>query len=227
MINAGYDTVSLIADTQVVGHSPEWSADSNTIAFYSADATQPGILIYQFAPRGDDDVQLRFIPSSHGTMGTVSPSGRQLIFPDLVRRGEQFFSHLRLADLAAKAFSNFTDPNGAGDDVVARWSPDGETVALARRYTDGRWTPGHQLYLRRLSAAEDDLMPIAYDARYNTSYFRWNAAGDALVMQRFPLRNADGSAAAFARPEVWVHSLEQDTSTKIIEDAYLPRWVAG
>ena len=38
-------------DKQVVGHSPIWSADSNTVAFYSADVTQPGILIYDFIPR--------------------------------------------------------------------------------------------------------------------------------------------------------------------------------
>ena len=225
MLSANYDTAPLIADTQVVGHSAVWSADSNTIAFYSADTTQPGLLIYEFVSRDGSDVQLRFIPSSHGTMGVLSPNGQQVIFPDLVRRNEQFFSHLQIADLANKEFAAFTDPQGPWDDVAAQWNPDGLTVAFARRYTDGRWTPGHQLYLRRLTADEMDLTAIVYDERYNTSYFRWNAAGDALVMQRFALRNEDGTGG-LAQPEVWVHNLETGTSHKIIEDAYLPQWVA-
>ena len=226
MLSADYDTAPLIADTQVVGHSAVWSADSNTIAFYSADRTQPGILIYEFVPRDGSDVQLRFIPSSHGTMGTVSPNGQQVIFPDLVRRNEQFFSHLQIADLANKEFAAFTDPQGPWDDVAAQWSPDGRTVAFARRYTDERWTPGHQLYLRRIAAPAAALTPIVYDEVYNTSYFRWNAAGDALVMQRFPLRDEDG-AGRLAQPEIWVHDLEAGTSSKIIQDAYLPQWVAA
>ena len=227
MLSAAYDTVALIADKQVVGHSPIWSADSNTVAFYSADVTQPGILIYDFIPRGDDDVQLRFIPSSHGTMGTLAPNGKELIFPELSRRGEQFFTHLRIADLAVKTFAAFTDPQGPSDDVAAQWSPDGETIAFARRYTDERWTPGHQLYLKLVSAAADDLTPIAYEPRYTTSYFRWNGTGDKLVMQRFPLVRDEASGAGPALPEIWVHDRASGISRKIAEDAFVPQWAGA
>lgn len=227
MLSTSYDTVSLIADKQVVGHSPLWSADSNTVAFYSADVTQPGILIYDFIPRGADDIQLRFIPSSHGTMGTLAPNGQQLIFPELARRGEQFFSHLRIADLAAKTFAAFTDAQGPVDDVAAQWSPNGETVAFARRYTDDRWTPGHQLYLANASATEDELKPIAYEPRYTTSYFRWNLAGDALAMQRFPVMRENAGAEGPALPEIWVHDLKNGASRKITADAFLPQWVGA
>lgn len=227
MRSAQYDTIALIADKQVVGHSPVWSADSNTVAFYSADVTQPGILIYDFIPRGEDDIQLRFIPSSHGTMGTLAPNGTQLIFPELSRRGEQFFTHLRIADLRAKTFASFTDPQGPSDDVAAQWSPDGETVAFARRYTDERWTPGHQLYLKQLSAADDDLTAIAYEPSLTTSYFRWNGEGDQLVMQRFPLARDASNGDGPALPEIWVHDLAGGTSRKIAEDAFVPQWVGG
>ena len=227
MRSAEYDTVALIADKQVVGHSPVWSADSNTVAFYSADVTQPGILIYDFIPRGEDDIQLRFIPSSHGTMGTLAPNGMQLIFPELSRRGEQFFTHLRIADLRAKTFASFTDPQGPSDDVAAQWSLDGETVAFARRYTDERWTPGHQLYLKQLSAADDELTPIAYEPSLTTSYFRWNGDGDQLVLQRFPLARGASSGDGPALPEIWVHDLASGTSRKIAEDAFVPQWVGA
>ncbi len=227
MNSASYDSAPLIADKQVLGHSPIWSADSNTVAFYSADVTQPGILIYDFIPRGNDDVQLRFIPSSHGTMGTLAPNGAQLIFPELIRRGEQFFTHLRIADLGAKTFAAFTDPQGPTDDATAQWSPDGETVALARRYTDERWTPGHQLYLKQVSAPEAALKPIAYEPRYTTSYFRWNLKGDQLVTQRFPLVRDESSGAGPALPEIWLHNLDTGLNLKVAEDAFLPQWVGA
>lgn len=227
LLSVEHDTLAMIADSQVVGHSPVWSADSNTVAFYSADVTQPGILIYDFIPRGADDVQLRFIPSSHGTMGTLAPNGRQLIFPELSRRGDQFFTHLRIADLAEKTFAAFTDPQGPTDDVAAQWSPDGETIAFARRYTDERWTPGHQLYLKQVSATAEELTSIAYTPRITTSYFRWNGAGDRLVMQRFPLARDPSSGDGPALPEIWVHDLKSGSSRKIAEDAFVPQWAGG
>ena len=219
-----YATAPLIADTQVVGHTALWSADSNTVAFYNADSTQPGILIFDFAPRADDDVQLRFIPTSHGTMGALAPDGQRIIYPELARRGNQFFTHLRLADLRAKQFVDFTDAQGAGDDAAAQWHPDGQQVALARRYTDGRWTPGHQIYLRDVDGSGDSATPLVFDERYNSSYMRWNKAGDALVLQRFPMLDDANERASGAMPEVWTHDLASGQSKLIMADAYLPVW---
>ena len=226
MRSQDYDTAPLIADTQVVGHSAVWSADSRVIAFYSADSTQPGILIYDFAPPRNEP-QLRFIAAMQGSMGALSPDGSRLIFPDIIRRGNQFFSYLRLADLRDKTFVNFTDPQGAGDDATAQWHPDGRQVALARRYTDSRWTPGHQIYLRSLDDPSDALSPLVFDERYNSAYFRWNAAGDALVMQRFPLLDDAGESVRGALPEVWAHDVESAQSRKLMADAYLPVWAGA
>lgn len=226
LTSPGYETIPLIKDTQVVGHTPVWSQDNNTLAFYSADTTQPGILIYDFVPRGDDDVQLRFIPSSYGAMGSISPNGQEIIFPEIVRRNDQIFTHLRMADLLDKEFEAFTDPQGPTDDVAVQWSPDGQTVAFARKYTDDRWTVGHQLYLQNASAEAGDLTPVAYDENYNTSYFRWNSMGSRLVMQRFPLQNADGTPNRNAAPEVWVYDLETDNLLMVIENAFLPQWAS-
>lgn len=225
MASASYDTAPLIGDTQIVGHSAVWSGDSNTVGFYSADSTQPGILLYNLAPPGADDAQLRFIPSSYGVMGTLSPNGQQIIYPDLVFRNGQFYGHLQIADLADKEFAAFTDSNGPIDDVAAQFSPDGRTVAIARRYTDSRWTQGHQLHVRELADESAEWQALAYDPEYNTSYFRWDEGGERLVMQRFPFF-ADKETGVPARPEVWIHDLATGDSRKIAEDAYLPKWVS-
>ncbi|MYD11581.1 MAG: hypothetical protein F4X02_16250 [Chloroflexi bacterium] len=225
MLSADYDTAPLIGDTQIVGHSAVWSADSNMVGFYSAETAQPGILLYSLSPPAEDEVQLRFIPTSYGVMGTLSPNGQQIIFPDLVFRDGQFYGHLQIADLAAKEFAAFTDSNGPFDDVAAQFSPDGRTVAIARRYTDTRWTQGHQLYIRALVGYGADWQALAYDPDYNTSYFRWDADGERLVTQRFPFV-VDQESGVPARPEVWVHDLTSGESRKIIDDAYLPKWVA-
>ena len=159
-------------------------------------------------------------------MGTLAPNGQQVIFPDLAFRDNQYFSHLQIADLAKREFAAFTDANGPNDDVAAQISPDGRTVAIARRYTDSRWTQGHQVYVRDLSAPAEDWRAVAYDPAYNTSYFRWDAAGERLVMQRFPLYG-DAASGEPAKPEVWIHDLASGESRKIIADAYLPQWAAS
>ncbi len=225
MNSASYETIPMIGDTQIVGHSAVWSADSDTVAFYSADSTQPGLLLYELIPRGDDEARLRFIPSAYGAMGTLSPDGQQVIFPDLVFRDSQFYGHLQIADLANREFAAFTDAQGPIDDVAAQFSPDGLTVAIARRYTDSRWTRGHQLYVRALNAETEEWRAVAYDPDYNTSYFRWDDSGERLVTQRFPLY-ADTDSGEPARPQVWAHDLTSGESRLIVDDAYLPQWVA-
>lgn len=227
MTSGNYETDRLIDDGQVVGHSPVWAASGNTIAFYSSDSREPGILIFDFVPREGSDAQLRFIPSSYGAMGTISPNGQRIIFPEIARRGEQFVAQLRVADLWNKTFAAFTDPDSPADDANARWSPDGQTVALARRYTDNRWTAGHQLYLWTASDADQALTPILYDERYNTSYFRWNQTGDRLVLQRFPLARGNGGDNRQRVPEVWIYDLENGESSKIVENAFVPRWLGS
>jgi len=225
LTSTNYETTPLIADTQVVGHSPIWSQDNNTIAFYSADTTQQGILIYDFVPRGDDDIQLRFIPTSHGTMGTISPNGQQIIFPEIAQRQSIFYSHLRIADLHNKEFSAFTNPEEPIDDAVAGWSPNGKTVAFARRYSDDRWTQGYQLYFMD-TTPDAEAIPIIFDPRYSTSYFRWNTTGERLVLQRFPLLNEDGTPNSKGMPEIWIYDVETDTLTFITDNAFIPQWAS-
>ena len=212
-------TAPLIADEHVKGHSPTWAADGRVVGFSAIDHEEYGIMLYDFT---DEDRPLRFIHSAHGTMGALSADARLLLFAEVAQRGEQVYSRLRLADMAQKHIRDFSDPDAPVHDVSARFSPDSQTVAIARQYTDSRWTPGAQLYLVSLGD-EEDWRAVAHDPRYTTAYARWDGAGERLLLQRLPLDAETG----IAKPEVWLYDIEADRAAMLVQDAFLPQWVGS
>ena len=225
-----YTTRPLADDSQFIGHSPQWSESGTTIAFYSSDITNPGVMVYNFMP-GDEDKSLKFVPSNHGTVGTLSPNGRQLIFPELTQRVEVYndapvqrlYTYLKIADLAELEFRDLTNPEDPIDDTAAVWHPDGQRVAIERRYTDERYTRGYQIFM--LDVASGEVEPLIFDERYSHGFFEWNDSGAAMVVQRFTLTNPDGSSAVDARPEIWVKDLETGSLVLVASNAFHPRWV--
>ncbi len=215
----------LSGDEQLIGHSPQWADDGNTIAFYSADLMNPGILVYNFNPQTSDHATVNFIPSVHGSVGALSPNGRQLVFPDIVDRSGQYYTHLKIADLDADPpeFTDFTDAQGDTDDIGVDWHPAGDEVTIVRRFTDDRYTRGYQLY--QVDVETGDTVPLLYDERYSHHYFTWNRPGTMLVIQRLQLLDDDGEVNRGARPEIWVLDAETGALTRIAEQAYYPRWV--
>lgn len=216
-----YQTRPLADNSQFIGHSPLWSLDGNSIAFYSSDIANPGIMIYNFA--GQDEKSLKFVPSQYGTVGTLSPDGTRLVFPDLTRRGESIYSYLRIADLGALEFLNLTDPTAPIDDTDAKWSPDGQSVVIARRYTDERYTRGYQLY--QLDLGTQSEQGLVVDERYSHGFFEFNQAGDQLTLQRFPLVSDSGDMLADSRPQIWLKSLSTGELSLLADNAFHPRWV--
>lgn len=225
-----YITRALADDSQIIGHSPQWSLDGRSIAFYSAELSNPGILVYNFAPEAGDKA-LKFVPSGQGTLGSLAPNGQTLVYPDIVSRPiqsgelsfEQIFTYLKIADLQALEFRNLTDPNGPTDDPSAAWNPDGKRLAIARRYTDERYTRGYQIYLYDVTA--DTWEPLVVDPRYSHGFFEWDRAGEEILFQRFELITETGESAPDARPEVWMKDLTTGELRRIAGDAFHPRWV--
>lgn len=219
-------TQSLSVDSQTSGYAPQWADDGNTIAFFSGEAHKPGILVFNFTPQNSDDQRsLNFVPSSHGGVGTLSPNGGQLIFPDMVARQGGYFAHMKLVDFTQDPplFTNFTDPQDAIDDAAVDWHPSGQFVTIERRYMDERYTRGFQLYNVDISTQE--VTPLLVDEDYSHHYFEWNRSGDSLVVQRIPLLNDDGTASNQASPQIWVLNSETGNLTLISEQAFHPRWI--
>ncbi len=211
-----YTTRPLTNDSQFVGHSPQWAQSGDTLVFYSADVTNPGIMVYNFIPRTGEK-SLKFIPASNGVVGTISPNGRKLAFPDIVQGPNGYGTVLKLADLDDLKFNDLTPQDAPVEDTAAAWHPDGQRIAIERRYSDNRHTSGFQIYL--YDPRNADIQPLAYDAHYSHGFLEWNKAGDKLLYQRFALNEPD------AKPQVGVSDVTTGQNTVIVLNAFHPRWV--
>lgn len=220
-----YETRRLMEDTSYIGYAPTWSRDGNTIAFYSANIHNPGMLVYNFAPADGSRSVLNFIPSGHGTMGALSPDGSILLYPDIAPSQNGYFGHIKMADLAAgeATLTDVTDADGEADDSSVVWHPSGTYATVVRRLTTDAATRGHQLY--NVDVATGAVTELLVDGAYYHGFAVWNAAGDQLAMVRLRLLNEDGTSAGAARQQVWVLDDRTGALTSIANDAFHPRWL--
>jgi Tol biopolymer transport system component len=211
-----FTTRPLTDDAQFVGHSPQWAQSGDTLAFYSADIANPGIMVYNFIPR-EGEKSLKFIPASNGIVGSISPNGRKLVFPDVITTASGYGTMLKSADLDELKFDFLTSQNEPAEDNAAAWHPDGQRLAIARKYSDNRYTPGFQIYL--FDPQTQDVQPLAYDQRYSHGYFQWNVTGDKLLYQRIALGEPE------AKPEVGIRDMKTGENSVVVLNAFHPRWV--
>lgn len=213
-------TYPLFEESQIIGYEPKWSADGQSLAFY--DTANAGILVYDFAA---PDAPLSFVPTNLGVVGSLSPDGNEMIFPEMLMAGGQARSYLQLADLARGTFETIADPNAPIDDQQTAWSPDGRFVAIGRRYWDERYTLGAQIYL--LDTRDGTISPLVVDENFANALFDWNADGTRLTMQRFEQLQPGDPNYGQNTTEVWTYDLETRELTRIDTNSRNPKWVAG
>jgi hypothetical protein len=210
-------TRPLFSDSQILGYSPQWSANGDRIAVF--DNTNQGILVYDFT-----NENILVIPSRYGSAGVFSPDGNRVVFPELLLiEGQEARSYLKMADLETGETTNLSNPDEPVDDSQAAWSPDGQHVAISRRYVDDRYTRTRQIYL--LNVDDLSVETLIFEERYANGVFVWDPNGEALVLQRFPELDENGQPNPSARPEIWTYDLASETLTQVATNAYLPRWV--
>ena len=208
-------TRPLMSDLQMVGHSPQWSDDGSTIAFYSTNLN--GIVVYNV-----ETGAILTVPTGGGNSGALSPDGQRLAYPDiLVNEGGGVNTILRLAGLTDQSDTLLTTPDAGLDDSRALWRPDGEMLAVARR--DASVARGYQVYEVDPDTGEARL--LTNDRRYSNMFFWWDATGDQLVLQRFPELDENLQPNLDGRPEIWTLDTATDEMTLVVEDGMLPRWV--
>lgn len=208
-------TRPLFSDLQILGYGQQWSADGQRIALYNRDE---GILIYDF-----ETGTTTAVPSRSGSAGALSPNGAQIVFPELTfAEGQGTRSYLQLADLETQELRRLSAPDDPAQDERADWRPDGEALAIARRYEDQRYTRGYQVFL--MNPDDGSVEQLTDDPRYANAFFSWGPAGDQLVIQRFPELTEDGQPNPAGRPEIWVMDVATRALTKIADNAFHPRW---
>jgi len=225
VVERPFDAHPLYIDPDFQGYSPQWGADGQSLIFYNPDPTTPGIMIYNF-DLATEDRTVRQIPSFYGVTGALAPDGQRVVYPQARQYGNLSVSYLNLIDLSAGQAAEtrpLIDTEAPIDDSVVIWHPAGESITIGRRYMDERFTRGYQIYQMDINSFEAE--PLLVDERYHHGVFAWNATGDKLVLQRTPLLTQTGGAEINPRSEIWVYDHNTGDTTRIAEDAMMPRWV--
>jgi Tol biopolymer transport system component len=211
-----YTSRPLFSDSQVLSYSPQWSGDGSRIAVF--DSNNRGIAIFDFNTN-----TTTLISSQYGSVGSLSPDGQRLVFPEMLIEADFARSYLKIADMSTNEFHALTQPEEPIEDRYAVWHPDGRRLAIGRRYLDDRFTRGSQVYL--LDTADGSVTPLVVDARYANGFFSWDPTGEQLVIQRFPELDENGDQNLSGRPEVWIYNLTTGALTMIAQNANRPQWV--
>jgi len=203
------ETAPVYEDTQVLGYSPIWSRDGARLAFY--DATVGAIRVV-----GVLDGSEYQVPNQMGEVGSFSPDGMQLVYPEIRSLDQQFFPELWLADLSVSGGLKplLQEPQ---EDIAPVWSPDGEWIAFGRKRIDRQGGFTSQVWLYEV--ATGSLRQITDDPEYNSARFRWSPDGNRLLMQRYDVTES------FTQPEVWVYDLAVDTFTRLVINGDSATWI--
>lgn len=211
-------TRPLFQDTQTLGYSAQWSADGQKIAL--VDSASASILVYSF-----NDDRVVAIPSRAGTSGALSPDGERLAYPEISspQEGQAFRSFLRVVGLSTGSQTDLSTPDDPFEESRSLWHPDGQRLAVARRYTDERFTRGYQIFLVDPENGESE--PLTEDPRYANQFFWFDPTGDQLVIQRFPELDENNQPNNLGRPEIWTLDVATGEMIRVATNGYLPRWV--
>jgi Tol biopolymer transport system component len=204
-------TAPLLINSQLLGKQPRWSPDGKQIAVYDLNAH--GTIIYSLV-----DGTSFIIPSQEDETGLFDPTGKRMVYPDLLQTQLGFSNTLSIADLTAQNVRSLAGKDQAPvDDRQAAWTPDGKHLAITRQYLDQRQTPGAQVYLIDPDTAE--VQPLVEDPQYNHGAIAWDPAGQQLVMQRFPALSQSG------QPSIWIFNVQTKALQQIATNGYLPQWL--
>jgi Tol biopolymer transport system component len=214
-----YTNRPLFTDNQILGFSPQWSADGRRIAIY--DSNSHSVYIRDFT---DDSTKV--VPLGNtGSDAALSPDGNQISFARLMidDQTNEFQFDLHLADVETDEVRDVFGPEEPVDDRESAWNPDGRHLVIARRYTDDRTTRARQVFL--LDTDTGTTEELVFDERYFNGFFSWDPQGNQLAIYRFPELTATGESNSMGRPEVWTYALSAGELTQIAENAYMPQWV--
>ncbi|MBI3176861.1 MAG: PD40 domain-containing protein, partial [Chloroflexi bacterium] len=212
--------------------SPRFAADGR-LAYL--DSTLQAIAVFDFASR-----TATYIPNTSGEMGTWSPDGNFIVYPEIVfppeptpaptatgaipqtptaepENSDRFYSNLLRVTVSTNKADDLSGSNLV-EDASPVYSPDGQWLAFARKQlVQNQWTPGRQLWLMR--ADGQDARALTSDPFDNHSAFVWSPDSARLVYMRFNV------AALSELPTVWIIDISGAGETELAPGGYLPEWI--
>lgn len=215
-IGSGEQPTRVQPEDQIT-NSPDWSANG-ILAFYNESTRAVAFL------KPADPQALNAVSNGLGLLGSWSPDGRYLILPEIVFPDEteqegggaaNFFSHLYRIEASTLIIRDLS--LGTVEDASPVYSPDGEWIAFGRKFLDGRWTPGRQVWIMR----DDGSQPRAITAapEFSHASLAWNPDSTRVAYMRLSLSNPN------EMPEIWMTDRITKEREFLVEGGYLPQWI--
>lgn len=213
-------TPTLAGDPEHQTYQPVWS-QAGLLSFY--DSSLAAFILLD--PRTGQRVQF---PNETGQPGAWEPTGRWFIAPELVAADTADPNLLpELAATSSSRLIEFDRQDGTTKDLTRAedledaspaFSPDGSTLAFARKYLDvSRWTPGRQLWLMRADGS--GARALTQEPFYNHYQFAWSPTGDRLAFVRF------NQTELTEPPEIWMVDPVTASSNRLVVGGYAPQWI--
>lgn len=208
--------------------SPEWSP-TGWLIYYDDHLKALALLDIG---EGRDPVPFNYIPTGLGLLGSWSPDGTRLVYPDIVFPDEGrpgltgseeaeplYYSHIYLVDVTSGRTADISPGSDwMVEDASPSFSPDGRWLAFTRKFLDPeRWTPGRQIWL--MNNDRTDPHPLTDVPGVTFSSLTWSPGSERLAFMRKPL-------ADFAQPaEIWWIDVSSGETSLVVEDGFLPGWL--
>ncbi|MCE9645376.1 MAG: hypothetical protein K8S20_05195 [Chloroflexi bacterium] len=167
-------------EARLPGTNPRWSPDGKWLSY----ATPDGIRLNQL-----ESGESRIIPNVLGAAVQWSPDSRSILLRDVIIRNDQFVTQLFLYDVASQTLANVNADENM-ENVIAAWSPDGESIAVVRR--DLSIPRGDQIWLMRADGG--DAHAITHEPAVLHGSLNWSRDGktilyDLYLLDSFPLQS--------------------------------------
>lgn len=159
-------------ESQLPGGNARWSPNGEWLSY----ATPEGIRLYNF-----ENGETRLIENILGSAVLWSPNSKKILLRDVVIRHEQFVTQLFLYDVESESIINL-NPNDSVENILAAWSPNGETLAVVRR---DLFIRGDQIWL--MNADGSDAKVLTNDVDSLHSNLAWSPDGKYLLYDLYQL----------------------------------------
>ncbi len=214
LLNLATEETSSVGQDNDETVQPSWSS-KGVLAFY--DVTKAG---YELVSINTQERML--LANQTGQPGDWSPGGEYYLAPEIfyyqapdnTERGTSHLMQYNAANSQAQDMSNSPDV----EDAEAVYSPDGGSIAFARKFLDAaHWSLGRQLWMMQSNGS--DAHAITDEADYNHYDLAWSRDGLSLAYVRFD------ESKPFNPPELWMINADGTNALQLVIGGYSPIWI--